>query len=770
MKRTLIALMLLGAPAAAQQQPFDMSPERPPAETLSPPAAEQEPVAEPAPETGETPTAVPPADVRRHLLPDGALTLSGENPSRSWAIHLTAAQAVSAARLHLAFRNSVVVAPESSRLRVFLNNTLVIDRPVQAADGFVPIEVDVPPALLRSGRNEFSVRVDHRHRTDCTVASTYELWTELDPAGAYLSFGDAAADTFVGLTDLRALAPGAQGKTRIEIVAPAMERENMTAEILQLVQALSLYVNQPNQEFSVSRSPQAEDANLALRVLLGTAEDLAPYAGDATDNAEQGPAVSFRAGAESVAPTLLVSGRRRDEWASAINQILAPVDRAAGSRRDALVTENWRAPNAPMIYDRRSLTFAELGIPSQQFSGRRYASSFTFAIPSDFYAASYGEARLMLDAAFSASVLPGSSINVYVNGNIAASTPLTEQGGAIVNQLPIKVTMRHFRPGLNEIMVEANLLTEQDETCLPGAPSDETPRFAIFDSSRFVVPDYGRVGQFPNLASTSGTGYPYGQADEPVAIILDGDGASLSAAANILARIAVGAGRSIPLSSTYSTDAARQQHAIFVGAVNSIPQGVLAQVGVAEEARTDWMPQDGNPGAQAPDQTNLDEWRQRMEGTGLSDVQDWFSETFGITLEMMRFAPSDDADFNPASDDALLVAQGLNPSGTGVWTVVAAPTSDGLKAGTEAVSNFRAWERLAGRVSVVQNDMETVTSEPVAAFSFVESQEPTIGNYRLVAANWLSANILSYSLLLVLACLLLGTATSGLLSRLGRRR
>src|SRR5690606_15714672 len=107
---------------------------------------------------------------------------------------------------------------------------------------------------------------------------------------------------------------------------------------------------------------------------------------------------------------------------------------------------------------------------------RRYLHSFTFAIPSDFYAGSYGEARLLLDAAYSADVLPGSSLNIYVNGSIAASMQLTERRGAILDQLPIKVTMRHFRPGLNEIAIEAELLTEQDAACLPGAAASETPR------------------------------------------------------------------------------------------------------------------------------------------------------------------------------------------------------------------------------------------------------------------------------------------------------
>jgi hypothetical protein len=44
-----------------------------------------------------------------------------------------------------------------------------------------------------------------------------------------------------------------------------------------------------------------------------------------------------------------------------------------------------------------------------------------------------------------------------------------------------------------------------------------------------------------------------------------------------------------------------------------------------------------------------------------------------------------------------------------------------------------------------------------------------LANARLIAANWLSENILAFSLLLFAACLLLGLATALFLSRLGRK-
>ena len=49
------------------------------------------------------------------------------------------------------------------------------------------------------------------------------------------------------------------------------------------------------------------------------------------------------------------------------------------------------------------------------------------------------------------------------------------------------------------------------------------------------------------------------------------------------------------------------------------------------------------------------------------------------------------------------------------------------------------------------------------------TQGVSLENARLIAANWLSINILPYALALVLLCIVLGISTSALLARMGRR-
>lgn len=76
---------------------------------------------------------------------------------------------------------------------------------------------------------------------------------------------------------------------------------------------------------------------------------------------------------------------------------------------------------------------------------------------------------MLLDAAYTDNVLPGSHIDIYVNDNIASTVPITTTTGGILRHLPIRVTMRHFKPGLNSVAIEAILMTKDDAACAPGA-------------------------------------------------------------------------------------------------------------------------------------------------------------------------------------------------------------------------------------------------------------------------------------------------------------
>ena len=99
-------------------------------------------------------------------------------------------------------------------------------------------------------------------------------------------------------------------------------------------------------------------------------------------------------------------------------------------------------------------------------------------------------------------VLPGSHIDIYVNGNIAATVPITTGGGDILRHLPISVTMRHFRPGLNMIAIEAVLLTRRPTRLRAGRDRHRQRPFRAVRHLRVLDAAISPASrQLPNLAA-----------------------------------------------------------------------------------------------------------------------------------------------------------------------------------------------------------------------------------------------------------------------------
>jgi cellulose synthase operon protein B len=115
-----------------------------------------------------------------------------------------------------------------------------------------------------------------------------------------------------------------------------------------------------------------------------------------------------------------------------------------------------------------------------------------------------------------------------------------------------------------------------------------------------------------------------------------------------------------------------------------------------------------------------------------------------------------------------LLAQAKSPSGDRAWTLLTAPSSRLLRLGANALTAQQQWAQLAGHVVTYNSKTGAIATQPVATFSFVVTQPLSLGNLRFIAANWLSDNILAFSVLLLSACIFLGLVTSMFLSRIGR--
>ncbi|CAH0125905.1 hypothetical protein SRABI05_01029 [Agrobacterium fabrum] len=815
-----VLICAVAAGAMAQSSPFDMTPERPaqtspaPAPPAIPPVAPppQPPVQVPTPTPGQ-PSAPPPFAVqpapqrpaaaplppalvpprqegarpvpapasslnadsrRRYILPYEKLSLSGEIDRRQWSIYLTPEQANAAVSLNIGYQNAIVVAPESSNFQVSLNNVALDAARIEAPDSEGNVALKIPPGVLQVGSNVVTLGVQQRHRTDCTIQSTYDLWTDVNPANTYIGFNSDVAGSFANIDDIQATGPDGKAMTSIEIVAPALGNPAFADSLLRLSQALALRTQMPNQTIRFVTAPSTERKAGTLTVFVGTAREIAGVAEALPPEASAGAFAGFGNAGPGNSSPLFVTGPTPQAVQAAIETLFSSISRTPGAQRTTFSTRSWHAPDVPLVMSDRRIALSELGLQSTEFSGRRFRTEFYVGMPADFYASAYGEASLLLDAAYSSQVLPGSHVDIYVNDQIASTVPISNNGGGIFRHLPIKVTMRHFKPGPNKVTLEAVLMTAQDQACAPGAPASATPRFALFDTSEIHIPNYAQIGRKPDLAAMAGAGQPY-RTGGPVALSLDRfDTDTMSAAATLISRLASVAGHPIDIETVASPLVIGDRDALFVGTISQFPQALISQFNLVPSSQISWKM---GTGVQVPAQnsdTLFNDWRERVDGGiwegQVSSFEEWMKRNFDLSSDTLRFLPAAEQPYAPPGNVSFMLAQGLSPSGEGVWTLATAPTSAELLDGMQAMTRENRWRDVTGRVAAYDAAAEKIETVEVKRPNLYATRAFSLSNWRLIAANWLSSNVLSYSLAFIGFVSLLGFATFVMLRMMGRHR
>lgn len=780
--------------------PFLIAPPAPP--PASPPAP-----ASPAPAAPQEASPAPaPALVFKPLLPAARVTLEGEIDTRNWAFYLTQDEAAADLNLDIAFQNALVVMPEVSRLTVRINGERVSEVPIASADRLKRVSVALRKSLLRAGQNTIGFEAVQRHRTDCTVGSTYELWTRIDGAGTRLTFRSPGArpSTLRSIDDLPAVGADEGGQTTIVIVAPGASRAVAANSILAVAQALALRGRYGQVAVTVTEQLPARIRPGTLTVALGTGEEMRTLLGTLPAEAGGRSFLGFVPNPQKNADILLVTGEGWPDLEALIAKLLtAPVSRPANMNRKTMDTASWHVPDAPFISDKQAIRFSELGIPTQESSGRRMRVRAVVAMPGDFYANAYGEATLYLDGGYSQEVLPGDShVEIFVNGNVAATVPLNAATGGLFQQFPITIPLRHFRPGINEIWFEAVTVTKSDLACGPGATLPGKSRFALFDTTVFAVPNFAKIGVSPNLAAVAGTGFPYSVASRVALIIGRQDTANLSAAATLLARIALNASRPLAIDLLASTAAVGDRPALIVGSAGQMPAGLLPRIGIADNVRATWpqradavvvtpdaegaavfdavinrlqgreaTPEASGGGAGPTTEAIRDRWRGSLGGPlarYFIGFDQWLQHTFDLSFAQLRTPSRAAALYEPAEGTELIAAQAADPETRQVWTAFIARRDETLQSAVGRIVTPGNWAGMAGQITAFRGaqDAHVISADST---SFVMTRPFSLANMRLVFANWMSSNIGIYALALLIACIGLGIGTSLMLGQLGRR-
>jgi hypothetical protein len=834
------------APRPAPSSTFSLAPPDPNAADGASPFQMQsgrpQPAASGQPATGSpfSPNFVPDRDespiepakvaaqgVDRPVLPRPDLRLNGEIDFTVVTTYLSAAEAARPAVFSIGIVNSVLVMPEASRLRVVINGRVVTDMQINSPGRAGRQETPLPPGLLRAGANTIRFEATQRHRVDCTLRATYELWTLLVPSLTGFIFQGGAVPV-TGLGDLAAIGVDDSGATRIDIVPVGPTGPERLSRIAAAVSAASVFgrFDHPVAKI-VDPAARMERRPGHVALVVGTAAAVREVTEIAAGEAAARPVVALMPDPRTQVPTLVISGPTAED----VDRALARL--AVQAERSALDDPNrrfpWRSPDVPVFRGGEAMSLAELGLQTTEFSGRRFQTHFDVGLPDDFYAAAYGEANLLLDAAFTPEVRAGSTIDIYVNQALAVTVNITSQDGGLFDQRLVKIPLRNFRPGPNRVHIEANLITDADERCLPGATMPGRDRFVMFSSSIFRVPPFARFGELPNLAAFAAGAFPYrdggddgdgtGGGGPPIQVYLAGEGpSSIGAAATLLARMSVSTGA--PLPNRFLTNAVQLegQSAVIVGAAPDLDPQILDAAGLTNVVRAAWStpgtPIGGaTPSASTPDEYEsvlarlralrlglepevpvpasvdrtsppppdpggpssevYERWRTGVGGTGVSDVvrqfTDWLRESFGLTLDMLHLAVPENRTVRLAPRTTVVIAQAKGPgTTTTTWTVATAPSGPLLAAGVEGITAPQTWFTMDGSVAAYQETTGLVQDFFPGERYHVQTVPFSFQNARLIAANWFSINVLEYALALMLSSGSLGIVSWVLIRQIGR--
>lgn len=709
------------------------------------------------------------------------LRFEGETSAKTWPIYVTATEARTRARVHIGFTNAISVMPEASSLSISVNDVPIAQTPIAAATDPGALDVELPRGLLAPGYNSLRIAVSQRHRVDCSLEATYELWTQVDPASSGLAFPGVSDPHIEMLDDLAAISPDASGAVTIRLVLPQDADAVAVDNAMRAVEAVAIRANvqRPRVEI-VGDVPNGA----GLYVIAGERGYLAAHglgrflsSGDGRELSVEGQEIAGRV-------VVVAAGDGQRETEAAIDGILpirAPEERAEIPAAARALANQFGYP----VRDSVRVPLSELGVKTEEFSGRLYRAAFDITLPGDFYPADYDKLTLSLTAGYANGLLPTAQILVRVNDREAGSMPMKNPHGDLFRDRPVSVSLSALRPGVNHVVVEAQAPDAGDAACEVKHLMDMRKRFVLFDRSALIMPAFAHIGRLPNLAATLSSGFPYQNADG-VIYVASHDRRTLSAVAAFLARTAAVAGRPLASRITFDRRLDTKSSVLFIGALDDFEPGLFAHLGVDYEAlRKIWSrPNAGEtalaePGAAAPgrslDSTQVfDQW---AEG-GHAAPED-FSPRLTLRALYDRYINIHRSDFALLREPdepieaperaTVLLSQAAPPHGLGAWTLVLGANRATLArdmTGLVAPSN---WNEIEGRAAAFTPRGGARSLDSSAQAYFIPTGQLTPGNLRLIAAGFLSANLDYYALAILAAALALGLATAAVVRVHGNR-
>ncbi len=733
-------LAVIAAPAPAEAESVILG-----ARPVSAPAAAQ--------------TAAPEEDRSARLIAfeqaASGYRLEGEADTMRLTFALDASAIAGGGDLVVSYKNAVSIMPEASRIAVSVNGVAVGDFAIRSPSDPEAQSFPVSPAFLRVGTNQMELRAIQRHRVDCSMEATYELWTDIDHAAS--GFRPRSPSTFTSFSQLRGIGRTNQGLTDLRLIVPAGSGSEAVNAALPLLQVMAIALNRDDLVVTLSDTPgtgpgidlviATADNPASLRLAPADApHGLSVFAAQQTDRAR----VVLRAGSEAELGQALmaaVEGPLRESLNAAVN---------AGR------------PGEMRAEDSRSSTLADIGYRAEPFSGRLFRTGFDLVLPVDFYPAEYATIDLALHAASSPGLKPTSQLLVRVNGQIVKSLPIRDTNGEVFAGRRMELPLRAFHPGRNQIEVLAELEAARDDTCVYLERDEAAPRFILLDTTEIRIPALARVARLPELAALAGSAYPYGHNDGMTVSALRADAHTVSAALTLIAKMGFVAGRPVKASLIFGPPETRSPgNALVVASRRALDEysrlGAQAFVDMPKviEFAEVWDEADpiatGSIGiefgaslALTPDPAAmLEAFRQttsklREDAGFFSSLETNLSLTFDRFRRWLNYLPAPQAAElrKPGRIATLSQRAAVGSEGVVTWLTANSPTD--LSEAAALLADPAIWNALDGETATLDLDNRSVTTVQAEGYFAHDLTDYSPGNLRRITAAWFSDHFRIY--------------------------
>lgn len=702
------------------------------------------------------PAAAVPEPIWR--LPGSArsMRVDGEDGIVTLPVFVPAASVAGIKRFQLAYKAAISVMPEASWLTLEVNGRTVGRVPIASPNKTKILSFDLPADALSNGWNAVRIGVSQRHRVDCSIAATYELWTEIDPDRSGFV---GPLPVIASLDDLPAVPVDKSGVTRLHVLMPPGAGSDDFSRMFRVVERVALRGR------FVHPVVDTQAGAAGLELVVGTAAQLATLPAAA---ASPGTGLRLAAGATGV-PRLVISASTDADLDRAIADL--------GPRPDPIGTPDGLKALASSegiaVRPGETVTLADAGVPSNGFSGRLYRSRFDVVLPPDAYLADYAEARLSFDGGYAAGLTRDAALVVRVNGVIDGVLGLDRSGGATLQDQTIHMPLTAFRPGRNRIEIEAQVPARSDLECDTLASIGAKERFLILGTSRLSIPPLARIAQFPGLSSTFVSGFRVTRDTNPDVFMPRATPIMVGAAATLLANAAL-RGRQ-PTDAAVVRDRPRggTGSAIVLATAADVPPGVLTASGIDATAIADaWSVPGRSPSRDVTgslastsgpnDRTLLDAWGERVEDQRawygpLGPAIDWMGEVVGHSLRAAGLLSRPRSTVVVTADTSFVLAQGMLEDTP--MTLLVAPDESAMAAGVETMTDPAAAASIEGRAAALTTGADGIDIVAADDTAFFRTQPFSIENDRLIAAGWLSNHAAWYIGAVLLITLLLGAST-----------